>query len=128
MYAKDSNLIKNIHNLFILDLTNKYWEKKKTLLLVELYKEILCYKDQISKNIISPIYEINSLITTINIPVILLQDYSSFPNNLRNTIFKTDIKQLFSNPYCIYTDGSKDDKNTACAIFDAQNNYTYKEN
>lgn len=45
---------------------------------------------------------------------------------MRNSMFKFDIRQLFPNPYCIYTDGSKDDNNTGCAIFDAHTNY-YKK-
>ena len=43
LYSKQSDIMNQIHNLYILDLSHKYWEKKKNMLLVQCYGNIIGY-------------------------------------------------------------------------------------
>uniref|UniRef100_A0A6P7EYN6 Uncharacterized protein LOC114324722 n=1 Tax=Diabrotica virgifera virgifera TaxID=50390 RepID=A0A6P7EYN6_DIAVI len=120
--SKNSSLVSKLHNLFIMDLTNKYWKKKESLILCESYKDCLEYKDTMYRNEMLPIYQTN-LTDVPELEIRFLRDYSMYPNSLRNMMFNSDIENYFKNHHIVFTDASKKDDKTSCAFWDPIENY-----
>lgn len=124
LYSKQSEIINKIHNLYILDLSHKYWEKKKNMLLVECYGNIIGYNN-IYKFDVLPTFMIEYEITP---QTYYFKNYEQLPANIVNKLFTAELKLNYSNAYCIYTDGSKTLEATACAFYDPQETkgFTFK--
>lgn len=120
LIEKDSPLCNLLHELFILDLTSQYWTKKKSLLIIDCYQEILPEIDNIFKSNLNCIHQVNISDENFSINCSYLRDYSKFPPKLRNLIFVSDMEEKWPNSYKIYTDGSKIENSTACAFYDPQ--------
>lgn len=69
----------------------------------------------------NPIYSINFTEFN-NISIYFLRDYSLFPEKIRNNMFMYDTNKLFPDHHFIFTDGSKTENHTACALLDSSTN------
>lgn len=114
---KNSQLLGKIHDLFIMDLTSKYWKKKSSLLIVNVYSSVMDNLKEMYTSGSNLIYKLD-LYKFKSPEVYYFRDYSVFPATARNSMFQYDFTSEFPDFHPIYTDASKINYETGAAIWD----------
>nr|CAH7736489.1 unnamed protein product [Callosobruchus chinensis] len=115
---KDSQL----HTLFILSLTSRYWRFKKPPLILESYEQILPVKDAVHTSKIIPVYSLQQ--SALKSPLEIIYTNYSNEDHFIAWRFKEDLNRRWKKWTWIFTDGSKQDNAVGCAFFHYNENYS----
>ena len=113
--SNDDSFIKPLYNLCIQNLTNKYWNKKKSPPLAESISNTASFDSVIFKSTVPFIYAVDHFRHICTAPLIIKPPF--IDNQLVNKIIFNNFIQQYSDDIQIYTDGSKSDNGTGCAIY-----------
>ena len=121
--AQNPALYLNISSLNTKVLTHKFWCKKKSPPLTTSFINTSPFSELIDKNCILPIYASDFYLQFAHLNIL----YANFDSNIPTIAYKQKIKSYFAKsntePYYIYTDGSKSHLGTGAAFYDPQNKY-----
>lgn len=110
-------LYSKICQLATQDLCNRYWAKRNSPPLAAAFTQVSQFDDIILKE--DPSTPLAAFERDIYRPLIICPDFSSLPC-LNQNIFESTVAQ-FQEHMCLYTDGSKSDSGTGCAIYSDDN-------
>lgn len=119
-FSTDSPLLNSIHLLAIDNLTNRYWELKRTPLLADAYVEEKTNPTSSQNKL--PIYSLN-LDTIMFKPKVYFPEYNELPSFNRK-IFQSIVSR-FNKYKQIYTDGSKSKNGTGMAFYIPSTQYQF---
>lgn len=122
--SRNSEYLDKVHELTICTLTHRYWNLKKTPLIVESYIKVSKYEEIIFKGNSLPQFKENYDIFSHPVKTQCLKIEGLLKH--ANAVFLEEIKTKWPSFEYIFTDGSKLENKTGCAFYHQNSTFFYK--